>query len=189
MTTAAILLAAGGSSRFRAPGSKLLAEFRGRPLVQWAMLAASNSGCDEVAVVDGAIDLAHVALGELTLLHNPDWSDGQATSLQMGLDWARGRAHSQVLVGLGDQPLVTSSAWEMVRLAPPAPIVAATYQGRRGHPVRLSEAVWGLLPRDQDFGARELMRTHPEMVMEVECPGNPGDVDTVEDLERHRLSP
>ena len=187
MTSCAILLAAGRSSRFRAPGSKLLAEFRGRPLVQWAMLAASNSGCDDVAVVDGAIDLSPALLPELTLLHNQDWARGQASSLQMGLAWAKSRGHSQALVGLGDQPLVTSSAWDAVRLAPAAAIVAATYQGRRGHPVRLSERVWDLLPRDQDFGARELMRAHPEMVVEIECPGNPADVDTIEDLERHRL--
>ena len=189
MTTAAVLLAGGRSSRFHGVGSKLLAEFRGRPLVQWAMLAASNSGCDEVAVVDGAVDLSPVLLPELFLLHNRDWANGQATSLQMGVEWARTRGHRAVLVGLGDQPLITSSAWDAVRLAPESPIVVATYRGRRGHPVRLAAAVWKLLPYGEDAGARELMRAQPEMVSEVECPGDPADVDTVQDLERHRLGP
>ena len=187
MTTAGLLLAAGGSTRFLGTGSKLLAEFRGRPLVQWPMLAASNSGCDEVAVIDGALDLSSVLLPDLNLLHNRNWAAGQASSLQLGIQWCRSRGHDLVLVGLGDQPLVPSTAWDAVRLAESAPITAATYSGRRGHPVRLAQEVWHLLPTEGDHGARSLMQLHPEMVLEVECLGDPADVDTVEDLERHRL--
>jgi molybdenum cofactor cytidylyltransferase len=187
MTTAGLLLAAGGSTRFLGSGSKLLAEFRGRPLVQWPMLAASNSGCDEVAVIDGALDLSSVLLPDLELLHNPSWAMGQATSLQLGIQWCRGRGHDLVVVGLGDQPLIPSTAWDAVRLAEVAPIAVATYSGRRGHPVRLAREVWELLPKAGDRGAASLMQLHPELVLEVECLGDPADVDTVEDLERHRL--
>ncbi|MHB1500128.1 MAG: nucleotidyltransferase family protein [Candidatus Dormibacteria bacterium] len=187
MTVAGLLLAAGGSSRFLGAGSKLLADFRGRPLVQWPMLAAFNSGCDEVAVVDGALDLSAVLLPGLILLHNPNWASGQATSLRLGIEWCRSQGHDLVLVALGDQPLIPSTAWDSVRLAEVAPITAASYSGRRGHPVRLAAEVWDLLPEEGDHGARELMRARPEIVLEVECPGDPADVDTVEDLERHRL--
>ncbi len=187
MTTAGLLLAAGGSTRFLGSGSKLLADFRGRPLVQWPMLAASHSGCDEVAVVDGALDLSPVLLPDLELLHNPGWAAGQASSLHLGIEWCRSRGHDAVVVGLGDQPLIPSTAWDVVRLAEAAPIVAAVYSGRRGHPVRLAREIWKLLPTQGDHGARLLMQRHPEMVLEVECMGDPADVDTVEDLERHRL--
>jgi CTP:molybdopterin cytidylyltransferase MocA len=184
VTIAALVLAAGGSSRFGGPTGKLLAQFRGRPLVCWSVAAAAEAGCDEVVVVDGATDLTGILPRDVTLLHNPSWAGGQATSLSVGLRWCHARGYDGVLVGLGDQPLIPGQAWAAVRLAPPAPVVVATYEGRRGHPVRLSNEVWRLLPNCGDSGARDLMRTQPEMVLEVACAGNPKDVDTVEDLAR-----
>ncbi len=55
--TAAIVLAAGGGTRFEGTGHKLLTEFRGRPLVSWALTAAVGADLDEVAVIVGAVDL------------------------------------------------------------------------------------------------------------------------------------
>jgi CTP:molybdopterin cytidylyltransferase MocA len=61
-----------------------------------------------------------------------------------------------------------------------APIAVATYEGRRRNPVRLGREVWPLLPSTGDQGASVLFGDHP--VVEVACPGDPQDIDRVEDL-------
>jgi CTP:molybdopterin cytidylyltransferase MocA len=176
MSTAAVVLAAGGSRRFR-DGPKLTAPFRGRPLVLWAVEAAVASGLDEVVVVTGAAALP-LPQG-VRVIVNPLWSLGQATSLQAALRACR--RHSAIVVGLGDQPSVRPVSWAAVA-ASSAPIAVATYRGRRRNPVRLAQTIWPLLPRTGDEGARVLMRTRPDLVAEVPCAGDSTDIDRVEDL-------
>jgi molybdenum cofactor cytidylyltransferase len=187
-TVAAVLLAAGGGSRFLADGHKLLAMVSGRPVAAWALDHVLAAGLAEVIVVTGAVDLADLAAEQaaasLRLVANPDWEQGIATSLGVGIDAARAAGRKTVVVGLADQPFVPAEAWRAVADRHAAPIAVATYHGRRGNPVRLSAQVWPLLPRTGDEGARTLMRLHPDLVEEVPCDGDPFDVDTVEDLAR-----
>jgi molybdenum cofactor cytidylyltransferase len=178
-----VVLAAGGGTRFGAGGHKLLAGFRGRPLVCWAVEAALGAGFDDTVVVTGAVDLGEVLPAELTLVENPRWADGQATSLQTGVRWARDAGFEAVVVGLGDQPLVPSEAWAAVG-ASSSPIAVATFDGQRRPPTRLAASVWPLLPLDGDEGARVVMAGNPELVEAVACPGQAIDIDTVEDLAR-----
>lgn len=194
MGVAAVVLAAGGGSRFAGDAHKLVTDFRGRPLVAWAIDAACGAGLDEVIVVSGAVDLGEVVAGlaarrpdraGITLLVNPGWERGQATSLQLALGRCARQAYRAAVVGLGDQPLVPASAWRAVATADHAPVVVATYAGRRRNPVRLDRSVWPMLPSAGDEGARVLMRERPDLVGEVACDGDPADIDTLEDL-RHR---
>jgi molybdenum cofactor cytidylyltransferase len=174
MSTAAVVLAAGGGSRFEGDEHKLLTPFRGKPLWQWAVEAARSAGL-EVIVVGGAVALDGA-------VPNERWRDGMATSLHVGIAAADAAGHDAVVVGLADQPLVPASAWRAVAAADEAPIAVATYDGRRRNPVRLAREVWGLLPTAGDEGARALMRERPDLVVEVACAGEPADVDTLEDL-------
>jgi molybdenum cofactor cytidylyltransferase len=183
VTVAAVVLAAGGGTRFEGSEHKLLAGFRGQPLVRWAVEAARGAGLDEVAVIVGAVDLGAAVPGGVRVIENLDWASGQASSLQTAVSWALERDHEAVVVGLGDQPLVPSSAWAAVA-ASASPIAVATFGGQRRPPVRLDRSVWSLLPTEGDEGARVLMKDRPDLVREVVCEGLPADIDNEEDLTR-----
>lgn len=179
----AVVLAAGAGSRFTGTGHKLLATLRGRPVLRWAAGAPVAAGLPTV-VVAGAVDVTVALAGlDVIVVQNPDWADGQATSLRTAVGVAQAGDHDAIVVGLGDQPFLGAAAWEAVA-ASPAAIAVATYGGRRGQPVRLSSEVWGDLPATGDEGARRLLTGSVHAVAEVACSGDPADVDTEEDLRR-----
>ena len=184
MSQAAVVLAAGAGERFGGEGHKLLAPFRGRPLVAWAVQAALEAGLDETVVITGAVDLSAILPEGLTVIENHAWASGQASSLRTAVAWAERMGHDAVVIGLGDQPLVPARAWQAVAAERSRPIATATFAGKRRPPVRLAREVWDLLPVSGDEGARVLMAARPHLVVEVACAGQPADVDTVEDLSR-----
>ena len=183
MSVAAVVLAAGGGTRFDGATHKLLAPFRGRPLVTWAVASAVEAGLDETIVVTGALPLDDVLPAGVTLVASERWAEGQAHSLAAGWRAAAAAGHDAIVVGLGDQPLLEPDAWRRVA-ACDSPLAVATYDGRRGQPVRLGRSVWPDLPTEGDTGARALLARFPALVCEVACHGSPADIDTVEDLNR-----
>lgn len=185
MSTLAVVLAAGGGSRFEGDGSKLLADLHGRPLVAWAIAHAVAAGLDDTLVVTGAAGLGRALPAGARTLANPNWAAGLATSLTVAVDDAARAGHDAIVVGLGDQPGIPPEAWRAVA-ASPSPLAIAVYGDRRGHPVRLHRRFWSELPTTGDEGARSILRLYPEVVGEVPCPGAPDDVDRLDDLRRLR---
>ena len=192
--TCAVLLAAGGGSRFAdrssiqssaRPAHKLQALLNGRPVYQWALEAAVQSGFAHVVVVTGAVALD--LPGSVIEVHNVHWANGQAGSLQLGVQAATELDADAIVVGLGDQPFVSADAWRALAGAT-TPIAVATYGGRRANPVRLHRSIWALLPCEGDQGARSLIALRPELVGDVACSGSPADIDTMEDLQQWNSS-
>ena len=180
---AGVVLAAGFGSRFEGESHKLLAPFRGKPLVVWALEAALGAGFADVYCITGAVDLTDIVPEGVTVVENHNYADGQATSLNTATAVAAADGHDVIVVGLGDMPLVPASAWETVAAAP-GPLVTATFSGRRSPPVKIGEELWSLLPLSGDEGARSLMRMRPDVVTEVACEGELIDIDTRGDLSR-----
>lgn len=186
----AVLLAAGGGSRFG--GGKLLAAYKGRSLIESALDALREAPVDEAVVVvgDAAGRLRELcAAYGFKVVENPDWSRGQSTSVRKGIS-ACDPASRAAVVLLADQPLVGAGAVERLVEAfeEGARISVATYGGKPRNPVLFSREVWPLLEGELegDEGARSVLRGYPELVTEVPCDdvGDPADVDTREDLRR-----
>lgn len=187
-----VVLAAGAGSRFHDSGHKLLAQLPAtcdRPaetVCSRAIGAAAAAAIGDVVVVTGRLDATTLGVDAVRSVHNPDWADGQMTSVQVGVAAARRADADIAVIGLADQPGVTADAWRSVAgaAANGAAIAVATYDGRRGNPVALRREVWSELATDGDEGARTLMRLRADLVVEVACTGSPTDIDTVEDLRR-----
>jgi CTP:molybdopterin cytidylyltransferase MocA len=186
MRVVAVLLAAGGGSRFAAPTHKLLADLRGAPVYRHSLDAAVAAAVGPVIVVTGAAALELPA--GITVVHNSAWASGQASSLALAVTTTNARFPDAeaVVVGLADQPFVPADAWQRVARAPAdCAVVVATYAGVRGpNPVRLHRSTWPMLPTTGDAGARALIRENPQLVCEVPCGGSAADIDTLEDLKR-----
>jgi len=187
-TATAILLAAGGGSRFSGTKHKLLTVINGRSIFSWSLQHLIEANFKHVVVVTGAVDLsaqiatADTATQDITVMHNPDWQLGMASSLQCGIARAQQLGAESVVVGLADQPAILPSAWRKVG-ASNAPLAIATYNGVRGNPVRLHAEIWPLLPTTGDEGARSLFKSHRDLVEEIACEGSAQDLDTTEDLD------
>ncbi len=197
---AAIILAAGASSRFRAGGggeaSKLVADLAGKPLVRHAAEAALASTARPIVVVTGhdgqAVEAALDGLG-LRFVHNAHYRDGLASSLKTGIRALPGDA-AGALVLLGDMPAVTSALIDRLIAAfgeqPAALAAAPRVAGRRGNPVLLSRSLFpAVATLEGDEGARKLLSgAAPGEVVALDAsgPGATLDVDTPQSLAEAR---
>ena len=190
--TAAVVLAAGAGSRFG--GGKLQASLGGRPLLDHVLGTIGSTGLGGLVVVLGpdAGPLEAIALARgATIARNPDPGRGLSSSVQVGLaaidGLPGGTRFEAALVLLGDQPgtsVVTIGALLGAEAAGGRAIVVPRYRGGGGpNPALLLRPAWALageLRGDRGFGP--LIAARPELVVEVDLPGDNPDVDTAADL-------
>jgi CTP:molybdopterin cytidylyltransferase MocA len=168
---AAIVLAAGAATRFGAPKQRLLL---GDVL---ARLAESPVG--EIVIVEGAYALEPRAPATqgVSVVSCPDWERGPGASLRCGLAALSADTEAAVVV-LADGPDLAPAAVSRVIEswhAGGSDVVAASYDGIRGHPLLLARAVWDDVP-DEGLRLRE------PLLVPCDDLGAPGDVDSPDDL-------
>ncbi|MFN3804980.1 MAG: NTP transferase domain-containing protein [Pyrobaculum sp.] len=177
----AVVLAAGASTRF--PGNKLLAEFRGRPLIRWAVETA-RAAVSEVYVVIGHDAERVKKAADAPAIHNPWWKLGISTSIKaaiVALIEAR-----CIIFTLGDMPLVRpETVRELCRHCQKGAVVP-TYKGVRGNPVAVAKDLYpiALTELENDIGMRALFNKTPVRYVEVNDPAIHMDIDTPQDLYR-----
>ncbi|MBL8587980.1 MAG: nucleotidyltransferase family protein [Methylobacteriaceae bacterium] len=191
---AAIVLAAGQASRWRDSGgdsTKLVADWKGEPMVRRAARAALASRARPAIVVTGADSAAvRAALAglDLVLVDNPRFAEGIATSLAAGLAAVPHSADGAVVL-LGDMPEVGAALIDNLiaafAAAPQAKAVVPVVAGERGNPALLARALFDPARALQgDAGARRLIAAAGDDVVEL-CVNEHGarlDIDTVEAL-------
>lgn len=205
-STAAIILAAGTSSRMSGGQHKLLLPLAGRPVLVHVIAAALASQARPIIMVLGhqsAGVRAHIAdfvrHPAMALVENPDYVQGMSTSLRLGLrvlmDYPERRREGSysdkdvetlpdsALILLGDQPLITPgiidtliATWRSSAKS----IIMPLYNGKRGNPALFSASFFPeLLHVSGDEGGRSVIESYPEEVATVEL----GDAATAYDVD------
>ncbi len=181
---AAVILAAGGSSRMGQP--KQLLKFRGTSLLRRAIDTALAVPADQVIVVLGyAADklLPECEATGATVVLNDQWTEGVSTSLRGGLAAVSSDARG-VFIYPADMPLVTPEALRELahrQQVSGRPAAMTEAGGVRGVPVFITRSLFpALMIQEGDVGGAQYLRGHPESVEAVHF----DDADLVRDVDR-----
>ena len=185
MTVAAILLAAGKSTRFDA--NKLMHPLDGKPLALHSAASLKAAFPDALAVVSPGSPLRALleAQGMATVVSERA-HEGMGESLKTAVEAVRDA--DGWIVALADMPFIRPETHSRIAqaLKDGATIAAPSYRGERGHPVGLSARFRDeLLALSGDAGARFIIKAHANEIelIEVDDPGVIKDIDTPADLE------
>jgi molybdenum cofactor cytidylyltransferase len=191
---AAIVLAAGRSSRMQGP-NKLLEDFGGKPLVRRAVEIALASKAAPVIVVTGNDEVAvkkSLAGLNVQFVHNENYAEGLSTSIRTGIRALPDDVAGAVIC-LADMPRISAALIDrLIGAFEPergALIVAPVRDGRRGNPLLWARRFFPeLLKLEGDIGARKLAASYAEGVAEVEVTDDGAflDIDTPEALDLAR---
>jgi molybdenum cofactor cytidylyltransferase/nicotine blue oxidoreductase len=136
----------------------------GERLVDRAVRNLRSAGCDPVLVVLGA--WVGEVLGADAIV-NDDWPEGMGSSLRTGLRQLSGMPDVEaVVITLVDLPGLTAQAVRRL-VESDAPLAVATYDGERGHPVRIAREHWAdvLEVARGDEGARRMLRGRDDVAL------------------------
>ena len=199
MSVQILVLAAGKSRRF-GTSDKLLAPFKGEPLIVGSIRQACSvevEGCPiGVGVVTSSDSsqletaLAQTGLApRVRLIPNQQSQEGIAASIRIGVATLPSTTRGVVIM-LGDMPFVTASAIEAL-------IAAFVAHGcdRAGHMIdaegcQLNPVIWPARAFDDlanlsgDTGGKRLLATYDPFTITALDPRQGGDIDTPQDLAR-----
>jgi molybdenum cofactor cytidylyltransferase len=190
MSVAAIILAAGGSSRLGRP--KQLLEYRGETLLNRAIRLVQEAGASPVIEVLGANSVTiQASIQPYTSIpvHNQRWRQGIASSIQEGmraLGVCAPEAEGVLLMGC-DQPRLTAehllALIDGFTVSEAKAIAASAYAGAHGVPAAFPRSTFAELRALRgDRGAQSIIEQGGCAVVDVEFAGGEVDIDSPEDL-------
>lgn len=181
-----IVPAAGASRRFGA-ANKLLAPFRGLPVLAHVIRAARAAGPVIVVTGHDAGAVAAVARAEGAMtVHNPAHAGGMGGTLARGMQAVPPAAEGAFVLP-GDMPLVPPGIFAALVAAGAGAgdLLRPTWGGAPGHPVWIGAAFRGQVEAlTGDRGAAVVLAAHTTALRLLPCddPGILADLDTPEAL-------
>ena len=186
MNSAAIILAAGSSSRMGQ--SKQMLDIDGEPLLLKVVKASMNSLISTTVVVLGSNEAGHRKILNglsIEIIHNEHWQKGMGNSLKHGIHHLLNVSPSvdAVIILVCDQPMlgpehITNllSAYQENK----KPIIASRYLNTAGVPALFDKSYFNqLMSLPDSQGAKKIILEHSENVYEVDFPGGEIDLDTM----------
>jgi molybdenum cofactor cytidylyltransferase len=186
-----LILAAGNSTRFGR--CKLLAEWRGQPLIATTLDAASTLEIEHIKIIAGAYYPELVAAkfipkelnSRVELVEFSDWRMGMGHSLAFGIE--QFATENAALILLGDQPLISAQDLQNLRCVwnnNAEKIVCASFGNTLGVPAIFPPQFKAELRAcSGDRGAKSVLLRHSQILISVPMPHAEFDVDTPEDLD------
>lgn len=185
-----VIMASGISRRFQEPmekkqnANKLLANFRGKPLLQWTLNCFSQLSCCSRIVVAREYDTGNIVpKDDFHIIWNNGKNLSPSVTIRCGLkavpDEARG-----CLFAVGDQPLLTYSSVRRLCEAfreNPENIISLSWNQQRGNPVIFPRSLFPeLLNLEDGLTGRSVIKRYPELLITVEAdrPDELMDIDT-----------
>jgi molybdenum cofactor cytidylyltransferase len=197
---AALILAAGSSSRMGGGRHKLLLPLGDRPVLAHTIEATLASQARPIVVVLGhQVEQVRDQISpyldrpDVFSIENTDYLRGMSTSLRAGIqalidrenkDGPPGHSLAGVLIMLGDQPLMTARILDTLIASKHTTgkrILIPFYNGERGNPVLFDASLFPeLLEITGDGGARSVIERHRSEVARIELGASMAsfDVDT-----------
>jgi molybdenum cofactor cytidylyltransferase len=185
--TAAIILAAGESSRLGMPKQNLL--FNGQTLLQRVVDAAKKAKCQPIIVVLGANADKIAPIPGIITIYNQDWKEGMASSIRMAIQEIEkdDRIHNAIIM-LCDQPFVNSDLIDKMVYAKAqsqSRIIACGYNKTMGVPALFDRSLFiELSTLSGNEGAKEILAGQAQDLTIVPFDLGSVDIDTIADYER-----
>jgi molybdenum cofactor cytidylyltransferase len=169
---AAAILAAGESRRMGQP--KALLPYRGATFLEHLLEITRHPRIGVQRVVLGAGEKAiraRLRLPDEQVIVNKDWERGQLSSIQATIRSLPPAMTEALIICPVDHPLVSSQLIDsLIRAFDKSgkAIALPLYNGRRGHPVIFGANLYDeLLAASDSVGARQVVRAHPQDIVEV----------------------
>jgi molybdenum cofactor cytidylyltransferase len=186
----AVILAAGESKRMGSPKALLL--YNDRTFLEHLLeITRHPKICSQIIVLGAGAEAIsqRVGLNPEQVVVNPDWQNGQLSSIKAAVKSIGSKPTDGVLLCLVDHPLITYSlVHELVETfhRTGKAIVVPTFHGKRGHPVIFASKLFPeLLEAPEETGARSVVWKHASEVHEVPT-GEEGIVLNLNDPETFR---